>query len=377
MLVLILKIATKLNCKRLVFYVLSFLYRGNGYRVFSNRRKAELYMEGLSPDQGHSSISHNEIVEEPQYDLQIVVPVYNTEKYLERCIDSILSQDTHYSYHIFIVNDGSTDHSRAILEKYIQNASVTIIDQKNRGLSGARNRALRRIEANYIMFVDSDDILLDDCVEKLLDEAYLGDFELVEGGYQWFDDHGILNVYNHKIVEPLSIANLHGQPWAKLYRASLFQNISFPEGYWFEDTVNLMVLYRKISRFTIIPQVIYGYRNNAESITNVSKRQYKTIDTYWVTKRLMEDTMTLNLPMNEEFFELFLKQLIISGKRIYALNDLKLLAAYVVASKGLLEEYFKECMVSSTSYGRMMQSILSHCDYKRMRLAIMFMWDEF
>jgi hypothetical protein len=87
--------------------------------------------------------------------------------------------------------------------------------------------------------------------------------------------------------------------------------------------------------------------------------------------------MTLNLPMNEEFFELFLKQLIISGKRIYALNDLKLLAAYVVASKGLLEEYFKECMVSSTSYGRMMQSILSHCDYKRMRLAIMFMWDEF
>ena len=78
-----------------------------------------------------------------QYDLQIIIPAYNAEKYIEKCLNSILSQKTQYTYVITVINDGSTDETSQILSKYLDDEHVDIISQSNKGFSEARNRGLK------------------------------------------------------------------------------------------------------------------------------------------------------------------------------------------------------------------------------------------
>lgn len=376
MLLFLLKVATKLSCRNLFFQFLSLLYRGQGQKIFCDQFSAESFMENLYTDRGESSMANNTISAFPEFDLLIVVPVYNVERFLEPCMDSLVSQKTKYKWHACIIDDGSTDSSSEILNKYKLNPNITIIKQKNKGLSGARNAALNIIKANYVMFLDSDDVLLEGCIESLLTKAYEGNYDIVEGGYLWFDENGILRTFEHESLNSCQENILHGQVWAKLYKASLFRKTKFPEGYWFEDTINVMILFREVERVATISNVIYGYRKNCESIMSSFKKNYKTIDTYWVTRRLLEDAKRLNLPMDEKFYEIMMIQLIVNGKRLNSLGDMTLLAAYLVASKGLMRKYFGNRYQSKNGNGQLMESILNQCDYKKMRLAIMFKWDD-
>ena len=96
---------------------------------------------------------------DPQYDLQIIIPAYNAENYVTQCLESALQQKTHYSYIITVVNDGSIDKTSGIIESYYAKypEKIEVISQKNRGISGARNAALRVLKGRYITFLDSDD----------------------------------------------------------------------------------------------------------------------------------------------------------------------------------------------------------------------------
>ena len=105
----------------------------------------------------------------PTVDLQIIVPIYNVKEYLDDCICSLLNQKTEFTYRIVAVNDGSTDGSELILQKYRNHSSITIIQQQNSGLSKARNTALQLISGKYVMFVDSDDFLPDNGIELIED----------------------------------------------------------------------------------------------------------------------------------------------------------------------------------------------------------------
>ena len=99
------------------------------------------------------------LLPDPRCDLQIVIPAYNVESYLAKCMDSVLSQKTKYTYHVVLVDDGSTDATPAIADRYAADSRVTVIHQENRGFSGARNVGLSTLFGRYIMFVDSDDYL--------------------------------------------------------------------------------------------------------------------------------------------------------------------------------------------------------------------------
>ena len=118
---------------------------------------------------------------EIRYDLTIIVPVYNSENWLKECMESIVLQKTKYSFQIIAIDDGSTDRSGQILNQYIKNPCVEVIRQENKGYSGARNAGLERVKSKYIMFVDSDDVLLPNAIECLLSKAYLEDADIVEG----------------------------------------------------------------------------------------------------------------------------------------------------------------------------------------------------
>lgn len=140
------------------------------------------YLHNVYPDNGKSCVRQNFINHSPDYDIQIILPVFNVEKYLEKCIESILNQKTKASYYVTIIDDGSTDNSTKILEKYKKNRKIQIIHQENKGLSGARNTGLNYNNSNYIMFVDSDDKLPVNAIEKLYSLAIEKSHDIVGGG---------------------------------------------------------------------------------------------------------------------------------------------------------------------------------------------------
>jgi glycosyltransferase involved in cell wall biosynthesis len=159
---------------------------------------------------------------ECKYDLSLVVPVYNSEKYLERCIKSIVNQKTKFKYEIIFINDGSTDGSEEILNKYRLMDNIKLLNQKNTGISGARNKGLTIAEGKYIGFIDNDDYVSHEYVEKLLSRAYLKDADMVKCGHFRFNKNGI---FAEKTYEEASVCGYIGEK-INLYSGLIWEGIS-------------------------------------------------------------------------------------------------------------------------------------------------------
>ena len=176
----------------------------------------------FSPPPTGTTAADNRLLE-PECDLQIVNPAYNVEAYLAQCMDSVLSQETKYTYRVILVDDGATDATPAIADTYSDDPRVTVIHQRNKGLSGARNTGIREIFGKYLMFIDSDDFLLPGAIDAMLDTAFAHDCDLVEcGAYYVYDaKKSVMHRYesDRKVSDPYT---LHGHAWGKLYRGALF-----------------------------------------------------------------------------------------------------------------------------------------------------------
>lgn len=127
------------------------------------------YKESLDLLNDYSKDSHGSCICEHTFneidcDVEIIVPCYNVEKYVEECISSILAQKTQYKCFITIINDGSTDGTSDLLKKYEALNGIKVITQRNAGLSGARNTGIAQAHGRYLMFVDSDDFLYDNAI---------------------------------------------------------------------------------------------------------------------------------------------------------------------------------------------------------------------
>ena len=137
--------------------------------------------------------------------ITVIVPVYNVEKYLRRCLDSIIRQ-TYQNLEILCIDDGSIDNSGEICEQYAaRDARIKVIHQENQGLSTARNRGLDTATGEYIAFVDSDDYIAADVLEQLYQSAVSSDATCVICGYNCVDSNGsILSTYSVHSVQQYS-----------------------------------------------------------------------------------------------------------------------------------------------------------------------------
>ena len=229
----------------------------------------------------------NNIIGEKKYDLTIVVPAYNVESYVEGCLDSILNQNTKYKYLIKVVDDGSTDNTAEILKKYSHVQNLEIIRKTNGGLSSARNEGIQKLNSTYVLFVDSDDILLPEAIDKLCNFAFKNNLDIVEGGYNNFNNDGVIDsrVHDNKIIlDNYMSGGLFGFSWGKLYRSELFSGIKFNEGYLFEDTIGIYILYPLAKRIGYISDRTYGYRRNPNGIMQSLKNTTKGIDSYLIIR---------------------------------------------------------------------------------------------
>lgn len=211
--------------------------------------------------------------------LSIIVPVYNVEKYLKKCVDSIMNQDIDSSeYEVILVNDGSTDNSYNIaLELSQESSNIKIISQTNQGLSSARNTGMKEAKGKYFMFVDSDDYLQPNCLKRLisicetkqLDICHFrltclrpkGDFMSSIGSLQ-FD-----TIYSGKTL--LEDGMLIGSACSNIYNSSFLHryNLSFHVGITHEDVEFTTRLLCHVKRALIITDTIYYYIFNDKSLS--------------------------------------------------------------------------------------------------------------
>lgn len=324
------------------------------------------YLSGVNPDVGVSCLCKNEIIpKEERVNLEIIIPVFNTEQYVAECIESALNQKTKYSYRVIIVNDGSTDGSPDIINSYFKDPRVRIIHQENRGFSGARNRALEHLGGEYITFLDSDDRLPNGAIESLLDKAYENNYDIVGGGYVRFEG----TAFKSKTI-PQS-GQLYGFPWGKVYKAHLWDEHKFPEHYWFEDTIFAMIIHDCAKKTTSIQDIVYNYRINRSGISALSPGKPKVIDSFWITSMLLNDRMALGLPFDDKFQNQLLHQFKVNTIRIFSLGDKQANMANFGGSCELYFHYFnRKCLLSDN---KQIEDAIINNNYQQFLLACLLL----
>ena len=340
---LVYKIMRKLGLQKLLYNLLYPFCKKrveiDGEALASSLRRLDSYY----PDKGGTSIKETEqpLREKAEYDLQIIVPAYNVEKYIRECIDSILSQQTRYSFVVTVVNDGSTDNTAEILKEYETVGNVIVINQENRGLSGARNRALENILGEYVAFVDSDDCLPQGTVEALLSAARRTDADIAEGGYSSFNENGITYTATHNDNDDADRKELFGFCCGKIFRPHLFRKVHFPPDYLFEDSICIYLIYPQCRKITTIKDIVYLYRINECGITNSSRKERRLMDALWVTRRMLEDSVRCNIPA-KEIYDAFLIDMRVNYSRFASAGDETLHKDVFIASIDLMRKYFPE-----------------------------------
>ncbi len=306
-------------------------------------------LEKFSPNPANSAITQNNVSDNPEYDLQIVIPVYNCQDYIEECMDSVVNQKTEFKIKIIVINDGSTDSTSELLKKYKNFENIEIINQENRGYSGARNSGLANINSHYIMFVDSDDVIPEDAVNNLLKAGYEHDCDIVSGNYYKFVSR------IDKNIKPQNLNDIYfgedknkvsGYPWMKIIKSENFKDIQYPLGFLFEDTMIKYLIASRCKKIGTISSLVYGYRQNPTSITNTFQSKPKRIDCYWITEQMIKDAFSLNIPDKQYLYEITLKQIWSnSGRTNNTPKDIK--KSIFVLSCNLMQTYFKGFKTSS------------------------------
>ena len=207
--------------------------------------------------------------------VSVIVPIYKVEKYLKRCIDSILKQ-TYTNLQIILVDDGSPDQCGSICDEYaLRDDRIIVIHQENRGLAAARNTGLAAVSGEWIAWVDSDDWVESDFIYSMLSEAIANHADIVICGH--YKDYIRKTVYigvntkqylSTKQAIPMLLQDneIRNYMWDKLWRAELFRTIRFPEGQTFEDIAVCYKLFLKAQSIVILPEPYYHYTMRKDSI---------------------------------------------------------------------------------------------------------------
>lgn len=253
-------------------------------------------------------------------DLSIVVPVYNYEKEVQRCIESLLDQKTSYKYEIIIVDDGSNQATKEILLKYKSYSSVRLIFQENGGISSARNTGINTAVGQYLMFVDCDDVVSTNCVQVLLDKAFEKSYDIVMAAHALVKvKNGIeigrrnfiysdLNVMHY--VDDDFIMNYAGLPWGKVYKRELFNQIRFPVGYWYEDTIIHFLVFRLAKKYCYIQDVVYDYmwyEGNFSKVQATSNN--RVLEHYWIIEKMLKENDRIGLSRDVILYKVMLNHL--------------------------------------------------------------------
>lgn len=207
------------------------------------------------------------------FDVSIIMPVYNVEPFLAAAIDSVISQVTQFSFELVIIDDASTDRSRAIIENYLPNDVIQFIPlTNNRGLGGARNMGIDHANGLYLTFLDSDDLLLPGALSHLLNTAKGHDSDLVCARHTSFETESQMPVLPSRLaITPVDKGSdyrqVSGFAWSKLFHYSLFEKVRFPEKVAFEDAIIIPLIVDSAKRGVLSDRPVVAYRWRPNSLS--------------------------------------------------------------------------------------------------------------
>jgi glycosyltransferase involved in cell wall biosynthesis len=224
------------------------------------------------------------------YKVSIIVPIYKVEKYLKRCVDSLLNQ-SYTNLEIILVDDGSPDASGHIIDKYANlDTRVMAFHKENGGLSDARNYGMQYVTGHFTVFVDSDDWLDSNFISKLVNESLKYGADVVQSGFYYaykdyllYDDRFYseddppLLFDNMTLMKELVInERVKNFAWGKLYKTELIRNLPFKKGVLFEDVFWAHQVMHHVQRYVILNEPMYYYFQREGSI--VSSYTPKNLD---------------------------------------------------------------------------------------------------
>ena len=234
--------------------------------------------------------------------VSIIVPVYNVEQFLYECLDSVLSQ-TYNNIEAVLVDDGSTDNSGKLCDTYSKKDSrIKVIHQKNQGLSAARNTGIDAATGDYLLFVDSDDVISEHMVEDLLRIAVEHKIKFVSSPLAidknnldknvdkdirvFSSEDALKSIFEERVVQTSASG--------KLYAKELWETVRFPVGKLFEDYATIYKIVLKCDRIVSVGRFYYFYRPNPNGITGsfFSKRK---LDYFEITNQIIKDLEANNL----------------------------------------------------------------------------------
>ncbi|WP_410477473.1 glycosyltransferase family 2 protein [Paenibacillus sp. B2(2019)] len=237
--------------------------------------------------------------------ISIIVPVYKVEKYLKRCVDSILAQ-TYQDFELILVNDGTPDNCGIICDSFAaQDKRIRVIHKENGGLSSARNAGIEVAEGEYIGFVDSDDWITYDMFEYLLN--LIEEYDCDVSSVSYILSKGEENIKQSKIeikcyegndslhnylFEGMSKRIADFPVWNKLYKRHLFNEIRFPEGQLYEDGATNFMLLKRARKYVKSNKISYFYFQDGASITRRGF-QNKDLEILIVGDQMVELALTV------------------------------------------------------------------------------------
>lgn len=213
--------------------------------------------------------------------ITVVLPIYNVAKWLDTCIQSIVKQ-TYRNLQIILVDDGSTDESPTICERWAaKDNRINVVHQQNAGLSAARNTGLRLRKGEYVCFVDSDDYVEHDYVQRMLDTALAEQADMVVCNVRKEDENGDTPAEEadpgfetktltsrQYMIYAMQSSWKHIVAWNKLYRSEIWDDLTYPVGKIHEDEFVFAQLVVRCRRVACINDVLYHYVQHDGSITN-------------------------------------------------------------------------------------------------------------
>lgn len=253
--------------------------------------------------------------------LDVIIPVYNVEKHIKKCLDSVLVQ-TLEDIEIICIDDGSIDNCAAILKEYEKKDSrITVITQKNKGLAGARNTGIKHSKSEFIMFLDSDDYYHPQMCEKMynaivnnsVDIAICGVEPVCDVGYQLDNDWGgylRLNFEGKQEITRDIIEKTNVVAWNKIYKRSLIEkyNITFPPGLIFEDNPFFFSYMNVSKNIFYLNEKLYFYVRHSNTIMAgvIAKKSKKKFDLVYTSDHYFKFLNENNLfKKNQKIFWIY------------------------------------------------------------------------
>lgn len=234
--------------------------------------------------------------------VSVVIPVYKVEKYLRRCVDSVLSQ-TYSNIEVILVDDGSPDICGDICEQYAESdRRVKVIHRQNGGLSAARNTGIDASKGNFLFFIDSDDAVAGDSIEYFMSTIQKDHSDIAIGSFQLVDERMALHPISSKekhdeksiimnseqvLTDSLYELNSTFHAWGKLYKKELFNDVRYPEGELYEDVGTTYKLYLQAAKISVCLDKKYYYTVRKGSITH-SHFQPKMMDSIKFAKIILD-----------------------------------------------------------------------------------------